>query len=1068
MIKFIQGEKGKNMMRRFILISLILCGVAGEAHAQNSVFGKNKVQYKDFHWQYLQTDHFDVYFSQDGYDLAQFAANASEVSYASIKKLLRYEINNRISFVIYNSHNEFQQTNVVGEYMDEGIGGVTELFKNRVVVPFEGSYGQFRHVIHHELVHAVLNDMFYGGTIQSLISNKAPVQLPLWMNEGIAEYAALKWDNNSDMFLRDATVHNYLPPISYLGGYFAYRGGQSVWYYIANKYGEQKIAEIFSQIKNARSIEKGFKSAIGMSVNELSDRWQKEQKVYYWPDVAKREEPADFSYKRMTNHTKDGNFYNTSPAISPQGDKIAFISDRNDYFDVYLMSALDGEILDKVVSGQKTNNFEEMHLLTPGITWSPDGKKIALAVKAGERDAIFLVDIETHKQEKIHLDLDGVFSVNWSNDGTMLTFVGVKSPQSDIYTYTMSTKEVKNLTNDIFSDSDPIFSPDGKTIYFASDRGDMTSSTMISKNIKRWNYEYAQIDLYSFDLVSGNIRRITSQPNGSKTSPIISPDGKKILYIADVNGINNIYAQDLDSGKCYPITNSISGLYQLSLSRDGSKLAFASLSEAGFDIYLMLRPLERKLNVSSLEPTEYYKMKYKLPRQEKPKEVVAFPSSSDTLSVRSNVVVVVDTIGTEATYHSGAKADLSNYVFSPDAMHDTTNVSPPIRQVEITDNQDVDSNYIPRKYKLNFSPDLVYGAANVSTFYGLEGSTVLAFSDMMGDHQIVFQTNLLIDLKNSDYGISYYYLPGRIDWGFQAFHDAKFLYLGSTTSLYDTLYRFSTWGVGALASYPIDRFNRINFSLMWLNLSRDNLDNSTSPSQRRSLVMPLISYVNDNSIWQGEWFGPNNGSRFNVTLYGTPKLGADGLDMQTVTADYRSYNKLARELIFVYRLAGGISMGNNKQNFLLGGTEGWMNYHLATSQIPINNVEDFAFLTQVLPLRGYDYAQQIGTRFGVANMEFRFPLLKYLIFGALPIGFANILGAAFVDVGSAWSDDPSWRAFGKDPNDGSTVTKDLLMGTGLGSRIILFGLPVRIDVAWRFKWSGFSEPFYYISLGGDF
>jgi outer membrane protein assembly factor BamA len=177
---------------------------------------------------------------------------------------------------------------------------------------------------------------------------------------------------------------------------------------------------------------------------------------------------------------------------------------------------------------------------------------------------------------------------------------------------------------------------------------------------------------------------------------------------------------------------------------------------------------------------------------------------------------------------------------------------------------------------------------------------------------------------------------------------------------------------------------------------------------------------------------------------------------------------LAKEFIFVYRLSGGISMGSNKQNFLLGGTEGWLNYRLATNEIPIHNVEDFAFLTQVLPLRGYDYAQEIGTRFAVANMEFRFPLLKYLIFGALPIGFANILGAAFVDMGSAWSDDPSWRAFGTDTNNGETITKDLLIGTGLGSRIILFGLPLRIVVAWRFNWSGFSEPYYYFSLGGDF
>ena len=1055
------------MMRRVILIIFIFCGIVRTLDAQNSVFGKNKVQYKDFHWQYIQTDHFDIYFSQDGYDLAQFTANASEAAYISIKKLLRYEITNRISFVVYNSHNEFQQTNVIGEYLEEGIGGVTELFKNRVVIPFEGNYGQFRHVIHHELVHAVLNDMFYGGTIQSLISSKAPVQLPMWMNEGIAEYAALKWDNNSDMFLRDATVHDYLPPIDYLSGYFAYRGGQSVWYYIANKYGEQKIADIFSQIKSARSIEKGFKSSIGLSVKELSERWQKEQKVYYWPDIAKREEPVDFSYKRMTNHTKDGNFYNTSPTISPQGDKIAFISDRNDYFDVYIMSALDGEILDKVVSGQKTNNFEEMHLLTPGISWSPDGKKLALAVKAGEHDAIFLVDIKSGSQEKIQLDLDGVFSVNWSYDGNLLSFVGVKSPQSDIYIYNIATKEVKNLTNDIFSDGDPVFSHDSKMIYFTSDRGDRISPSMISKSFKIWNYNFGQTDIYSIDIATGSIRRITTQPNSSKTSPVISPDGKKILFIADVNGINNIYAQELDSGKCYPLTNSISGLYQLSLSRDGSKMVFASLNEAGFDIYLMLRPLERKLNVTALEPTEFYKMKYNLPREEKPKELVALTPSSDTIAVRSGIVVVADTAGSEQTAHLGVKPDLSNYVFSPEIMHDTTNGIPPISQVDITDNQDVDSNYIPRRYKLNFSPDLIYGAANYNTFYGIEGSTVLAFSDMLGDHQIIFQTNLLIDLKNSDYGVSYLYLPGRIDWGFQAFHNAKFISVSDPVYLYRD-YRFSTWGIGALASYPVDRFNRFDFSLMWLNLSRDDLNDPTNPPQTRSFVLPWISYINDNSLWQGAWFGPNNGSRFNFTFYGSPKIGNNGLDIQTFTADYRKYSKLAKEFIFAYRLSGGVSIGSNKQNFLLGGTEGWINYRLATNEIPIVNVEDFAFLTQVLPVRGYDYAQQIGTRFAVANMEFRFPLLKYLIFGALPIGFANILGSAFVDMGSAWSDDPSWRAFDKDPHDGSTITRDLLIGTGVGTRLFLFGLPIRFDIAWRFRITSFSEPFYYFAIGPDF
>ena len=266
-------------MKRFALLfvanaTLILI-TALTAYAQETSFGKNKVQYTDFEWYYIQSAHFDVYFNKGSESLADFTADMAESSYTSISKSFRYQITNRIPIVAYDSHNDFQQTNVVNSYLEEGIGGVTELFKNRVVIPFEGEYKKFRHVIHHELVHAVINDMFYGGSIQSIITNNITLQLPLWFNEGLAEYEALKWDANSHMFLRDATVHEYLPPIQYLTGYFAYRGGQSVWNYIATKYGDQKISEILSRVRGARSVDQGFRSAIGLSIEELSERWEK-------------------------------------------------------------------------------------------------------------------------------------------------------------------------------------------------------------------------------------------------------------------------------------------------------------------------------------------------------------------------------------------------------------------------------------------------------------------------------------------------------------------------------------------------------------------------------------------------------------------------------------------------------------------------------------------------------------------------------------------------------------------------------------------------------------------------
>ncbi len=1051
-------------MKRIIAVSVLMLLTSGLAVSQNSVFGKNKVQYKDFQWEYIQTNHFDIYYSQNGYELAEFTADVAEDAYESYRKLFRYDINNRVPIVVYNSHNEFQQTNVVHEYLDEGIGGVTELFKNRVVVPFEGSYSQFRHVIRHELIHAVLNDMFYGGSIQSLVASRSPFMLPLWMNEGMAEYASMGWETNSDMFIRDATIQNYLPPIEYLNGYFAYRGGQSVWYYIANKYGEQKISEIFNRMRSTRSVEQGLKSTIGLSLKELSERWQKEQKVIYWPDIAKREEPGDFA-RRLTDHTKDGNFYNTSPAISPQGDKIAFISDRNDYFDVFLMSAIDGQILEKLVNGQRTKDFEELHLLTPGISWSPDGKKIAFAVKAGGQDAISIVDISSGSKEKIELNLDGIFSVNWSSDGKSLTFEGLKGPNSDIYVYELETKKLSNLTDDVFTDLDPVFSPDGKTIYFSSDRRDFTSRGKLVPGLRMSQIDFSQLDIYSIDVATHAMRRITDMPNSNETSPVVSPDGKKLLYISDRNGINNVYERNLETGADRPITNSLSGIYQLTLSHDGSKLVFSSLHQAGFDVFLMRSPFERRLNVAQLEPTEFIKRKFDLPRAEKPHEVYTTTTPKDTVAIRDNIVIVQDTTAEPTKYQSNAKTDLKSYVFSPETMHDTVIQAKPAPRFEVTNNRDAEGNYVPHKYKLNFTPDLVYGNAGYSTFYGIEGSTVFAFSDMLGDHQIVLETNLMLDLKNSDYGLTYLYLPDRIDYGFQGMHTARFLYLDDQYGNV-MLYRFTSWSIGAIASYPIDRFNRLDMAVNWMNLSRDNLDDPTEPSQTRSFIMPELSYVNDNTIWQGGWFAPNNGSRFNALLYGSAKISNEALDVQTLTFDYRSYNRLAQELLFVWRVAGGASYGVDRQRFFIGGTDGWINRQFSQNQIPIVNVEDYAFLTPVLPLRGYDYNALNGTRFGIANLELRFPLVRYLILGALPVGFQNMLGAAFIDVGSAWSDTKLWRAYQATPN--GVQIQDLLVGTGFGARFFLFGFPLRIDVAWSYNGSGFSSPIWYFSLGPEF
>jgi Tol biopolymer transport system component len=837
-----------------VFIIALLC-ISSTGTAQ--FFGKNKVQYDDFNWHYIQSDHFDVYFSDGGKQIAEFTAKASEDALILLQNEFRYEITNRIPMIIYNSANDFQQTNVVGVYLEEGIGGVTELFKNRVVLPFTGSYSSFRHVIHHELVHAVLNDMFYGGSLQAAIANQVQLQLPLWLNEGMAEYQSLGgWDTNSDMFIRDAATSNYLPPIQYLGGYFAYRGGQSVWWYISEKYGKQKVGEILNRIRTTRSVNKGFKTAIGLDLKELSERWMKEQKVMYWPDIATRVSPEDYA-KRLTDHVELGNFYNTSPAISPAGDKIAFISNRDDFYSIWLMSTTEEKDAELIVEGQTSSDFEDLNLLTPGISWSPDGKYIAFAGKAGGSDAINIVEVESGDHEKLDIQLEGIQSVSWSPNGDMVAFVGITASQSDIWVFHIKSKQSTRLTSDLFSDETPSWSPDSKFVYFASDRKEFISIGMLPGDFDIYDHDYSQKDLYRVNVESKIVERLTSTADVAESNPVVSPDATKMMYLSDENGISNFYIRELETGESYPITNSLSGVYQFTISRDGNKLAFASMFEAGFDIFMLKNPFAMD-PVEDLEPTEFLK------RKQKEQELLSLSTGSDglpadespeTRELNEEVEIVLGE--QESNVDSTFKGtDQNRILFGSDARNIAKSKKSFSRP---KDNLAADGSYKVNKYKLSFSPDLVYGNAGYSTFYGVLGTTTMAFSDMLGNHQIIFLTNLLGDLKNSDYALAYYYLPDRIDWGIQGFHSARFLY--SATSQGEFLYRYRQFGGGISASYPIDRYYRIDGGLTYMNISQENLD-VIIPTSETTVLLPSLGFVHDNTLWGG--WSPAKGTRYEI------------------------------------------------------------------------------------------------------------------------------------------------------------------------------------------------------------
>jgi len=267
-------------------------------------------------------------------------------------------------------------------------------------------------------------------------------------------------------------------------------------------------------------------------------------------------------------------------------------------------------------------------------------------------------------------------------------------------------------------------------------------------------------------------------------------------------------------------------------------------------------------------------------------------------------------------------------------------------------------------------------------------------------------------------------------------------------------------------SYPFSRFRRIDLGLQYINLNQENLSYQ-SPTLSTSLLMPMISYTSDNSLWG--YFAPGNGNRNYVGISASPKIGADGKQFVTGNFDFRHYVRLNSDYSIALRLAGGASFGKNPTLFILGGVDNWLNYHYY-ERININSVQDYFLSDFLTPLRGAELYQLVGTRAALMNIEFRFPFIKYFVGSfPLPLGFQNIMGNAFVDAGSAWSKDSAWKLIARKP-DGSRYVNDqyVVTGFGYGIRAYLFGLVLRLDAAWQTDFNRVTSPRYYWSLGLDF
>tara|TARA_B100000678_G_scaffold89639_1_gene74527 strand:- start:3627 stop:6743 length:3117 start_codon:yes stop_codon:yes gene_type:complete len=1036
---------------RFILISILFIQALFGQY-----FGQNKVQYNEFDWNFIVSPNFNVYYYGDNHDLAIFTSKVAEESLDQIGKHLRWRSQKPIKIIVYTSHNDFQQTNIVNVYMSEGIGGVTELYKNRIVIPFEGSYAQFKHVIHHELVHAIINDMIYGGNVQGVLSGRILLQVPLWANEGLAEFLSVDWDTKSDMVLRDLAIEENLPQVEQLNySILAYKGGQSVWQYITKKYGREKVGEVFQQMRRTQNAEKGFESALGVDFEKLTEDWHDYLKKEYWSDINKREKLSDFSEK-LTDRSKTKNFYNVSPAFSPDGNTIAYFTDQSGYMDLVLLNVNSGKQKKRLIRGNNSPDFEELKWLQPGLSWSPNGKQIAFASKSGKEDSIIIVNVKNGKYKKIPIGLDGVFTTSWHPSGNKIAFIGQKNDSNDLYLIDLKNNVITNLTNDIYSDFNPSWSLDGNKIFFSSDRSNYNSDADMSE------FDFYNNDIFYYDLNTKSVNQVTNT-SYHEDYPVTTKDNV-LFYTADYNGVHNIFMHNLDTNETKPITNVITGIQQIDVNRSSNKIVFSGYKDRGWDLFLIDNPTT--IESKEIPPTVFYATK---------DEVEEFEDLR-FVKDKSNI---------------DEPEDYSKYIFAR-SYKQYNNADGSNADVDsIPDSLRTAGNYNMQQYRTEFSLDYVYTSASIDNLFGTTGLANIAWSDVMGDHQIRFASNLVLDLDNSDIALSYGYLKNRINYYGTLFQYANLFSLGYSIDT-DYIGLLRDYGIGFFAQYPFSKFNRIDVGTTLRGISYEikeidywTGDVRTNYTENLQSFVPLVSWVYDNTT--NTYTGPNDGLRQYLTFQFSPDIGDDSLAFKTIKFDIRKYFKINRNYSIATRMMLGRSFGRDPERFFLGGssqmtfysdtqTEGRDDSGLYAQRIlDYDNstiLEDVFFTEYVFPVRGARYRERTGENVAVANLEFRFPFINYVdVSFPARIRFGNIFGHLFLDVGAAWDDSEEFddsslvrQKYNLNSEDASPIISTF----GVGMKIFTPWALVRLDTAWdRYPNGDYSKPQYILSIGYD-
>ena len=846
-------------------------------------FGKNNIHYDNFDWHIYTTDHFEIYYYTDLEKHLERVASYAEGAYQQVSSDLKHDLSFKVPLVLFKTHSEFEQQNVIPGAAQEGVGAFAEPFRNRMLLPIDDAPDRLYGLIAHELTHIFEFDIIPQGLIRRSV--------PLWVNEGLSDYERGQWMPLDLMMIRDAAVADIVPKMSELQGYgnsgnprLIYNLGHAVFEFIEAKYGKEGIRQFLFALRKSviGGGEDAYEEAFKMKPEEFDQTFERYLKERFKP-FRDKERPADYGRDLAPNQEKTPFAQAMSIAPSPSGDLLAVVTiNRKDgEADIVLLSSKDGSIVRNLTAGFD-KNFGFTNLVMLGerwntmhwMSWAPQGDRLAYFVRTEKERTLIVQNVLTRKiEQRIPMkSVDEPESPSFSPDGRTVAFAGMRDGTGDIFTVNLDTQEITNHTVDDFFDYGPTYAPDGKYLVY---------NARVSGNQKlfRLDLDTKKKTQLTFGTNDETAAQFFDESTLLFSSTATNPNQPLDPEVAKNANIYNAWTLDLKTGELKQYTDTLGGILSPIVVDDaaGAKIGFVSYDKGNYGLHT----LERK------EPL--------------------------------NVAASAD---------FGAPGPIIDF-------------QSPLQHTLVGTNQRRKRPF--EKMFLEGRPPVNVGVTNNGDVFG---GTQISFGDVLGDKQVNFFAASIAQYRTMSLGYVnlgkrfQYALQGYSQTQFfygqleGLFYDPSLAPLVSRDLAQATR---TTRGGTAFGIYPLNRFRRIEFSGGVVNLREqyndpllqqyaEDYQQQTFGQQvfRRGTMVPLsAAFIQETTVFRE--FGPLAGSTMRLAYDVAPKIGST-LSRQTFDGDVRYYQRLATSGVLALRLRGFKSIGTAADFMYFGGNSEMRGY----------------------------------------------------------------------------------------------------------------------------------------------